>query len=90
MLAVALLVLIGAALTAPAAMATPSHRIYAQENRPTGEQPSPGVGFSRPAEAKDWSFNWVARPLVAIVILLLAALAVGFAVKWIGVGHRTS
>jgi hypothetical protein len=48
------------------------------------------VGFSRPPESKPWSFNYGARPFIFITALFLVALALGFLLRWVGLGRRTT
>ena len=61
-----------------------------QENRPTQEQPDPGQKIERPARDENWAYNWVARPLLAIMVLFIVALAAGYGIRWIGIGRRTT
>jgi hypothetical protein len=75
-----------------AALAAPPAHVATQEspNRPTADQPSPGTSFAPTVQDKPWSYNWVARPFVAIVALFIVALLLGFALRWVGVGRRTT
>ena len=63
--------------------------VLAQE-RPTKSQPAPGTQFSRPKDDKPWHYMWMARPMIILAGLFLLALAVGFLVRWIGLGRRAA
>lgn len=69
-----------------------SQGLIAQENpnRPTASQPDAGVKISDRPFDRPWSYTWVARPLIALVAVFLLALALGFLVRWIGLGRRTT
>lgn len=82
-----IVVLIGSSF---ATVATTPALAQENPNRPTATQPSPGVAFTTPAQDKPWSYNWVAWPLAWATVLLVVALAAGWALRWKGIGRRTT
>ena len=95
-------VLIGVAAVVVGVLATPVFVLAAgpagaagdvvaqSQERPTRSQPPAGEHITRPAEDRPWSYNWVARPLIAIVALFFVALGLGYVVRWVGLGRRTA